>query len=313
LKKECLLSLKQVVKPVITLEDSLTLESVLLTLAHSNVKCAPVLSEGVVIGLLDVVDMVRFVVQEYKEARKSSIPFFTKLRELRSSKWNQCILDASARQLIEARPNIGKQWVALDSRESIHSVMSVFALGVHRVVVTGDDEQVIAILSQRDIIRYFLKHPHFLRSVAKKTLQSLNCYKKRNSLICVSPNMKTVEAFALMLQYDISAVAVVEKDTFRLIGNLSSNHVKGITVEGLTNLQLSVEKFLSAVEPDKSKWATRAKSSCSVDDLVHLFHRSGAHRVWIVDDQNVLEGLITLTDLNQLIISNTFGMSVAVQ
>ena len=89
--------------------------------------------------------------QEYKEARKSSIPFFTKLRELRSSKWNQCILDASARQLIEARsvvyrcflplpvdvtgcrPNIGKQWVALDSRESIHSVMSVFALGVHRV------------------------------------------------------------------------------------------------------------------------------------------------------------------------------------
>ncbi len=105
--------------------------------------------------------------------------------------------------------------------------------------------------------------------------------------ISISPDASINEALAIMSEYRISGVPVVEKD----------NTLIGI----LTNRDLRFEtKFTRPVKEAMTKAPLiTAPKGCDLDMAEKLFHTNKVEKLPIVDENGRLEGLITIKDLKK--------------
>ncbi len=105
--------------------------------------------------------------------------------------------------------------------------------------------------------------------------------------IKISPDAKIKEALAIMAEYKISGVPVVDKDD-RLLGIL-------------TNRDLRFEKdFEKKVKEDMTKAPLiTAMKGTTIDEAEELFHKNKVEKIPLVDENGRLAGLITIKDIKK--------------
>jgi len=105
--------------------------------------------------------------------------------------------------------------------------------------------------------------------------------------IFIFPNRSVAEAEALMSEYKISGVPVVDEE-FKLVGIITNRDLRFIN-----NMGVKVESVMT-----KAPLVT-AKEGTTLDEATKILQKYKIEKLPIVDENNVLKGLITIKDIEK--------------
>ena len=130
-----------------------------------------------------------------------------------------------------------------------------------------------------------------------------------NHIIKVYEDEPVLQAFRLMRKKRIGGVPVVERGGNNPVGNISLHDVQFLlTAPEIYHdyRAITAKDFLTAVKSylkkhDKvvpmSRGLITCKKDCTIKELIQLLDHEKIHRVYVVDDDGNLEGLVTLRDI----------------
>lgn len=223
----------------------------------------------------------------------------------------------------------------LSPNTSIVDCMEVFSKGIHRamVPVDGRAENLVGVeltesascyrmLTQMDLLRFLNDQEEFkpIRShkVSEKQLQAIT-----DTVFGVTNKAKVINVIKCMRTGSLNAVPIVESSNDitedhtqlvngknrKLVGTFSATDLRGCplsTMQPLLNLE--VLEFLETLSgaPNtgvRSSWKEQVtcRPESSLGEVVEKVVSDNVHRVWVVDEQGLLEGVVSLTDMIRVI------------
>jgi len=173
-------------------------------------------------------------------------------------------------------------------------IQGYFRQGIHRVPVLDNNGNFFGIVTQSDAVK-LLFTPE-IDWLTKKTIGQLTHSEDRSPVVSVTEKEKVVISFSRMLQYELSAVAVVHSFDGKIVGNISASDLKGLTPNHFHKLDLPVEKmFPNMVMP----------ITCKEDDTLHNMLQkivnNRIHRFYVVDNQNRPLYVVTLSTILRIL------------
>ncbi|CAI9280785.1 unnamed protein product [Lactuca saligna] len=222
----------------------------------------------------------------------------------------------------------------LNPSTSIMDCMEVFSKGIHRALVPLDSsmENVSGVelvesassyrmLTQMDLMRFLKGHESDLKHVLDRTLNDLGALVE--PIFGVTDHTKVIDAIKSMRAGSLNAVPIVESSNpatedhsqlvngkgRKLIGTFSATDLRGCPVSHLqswltasvmeyTRSLLSVSANMAGSSPRELVTCYAESALAEVVDKVVVNH---VHRVWVVDSDGRLEGLVSLTDIIRVI------------
>ncbi|KFK43788.1 hypothetical protein AALP_AA1G172700 [Arabis alpina] len=214
----------------------------------------------------------------------------------------------------------------LNPNTSFVECMEVFSKGIHRALVPVESSiessstisgvelvesaSAYKMLTQMDLLR-FLRDHHFddLKTVLKRSISDLRAV--NDSVYAITEGTTVSNAISSMKAALLNAVPIVhapyvtQEDHLQLIngrhrkviGTFSATDLKGCRLPELqTWLPLTALEFT-----EKASGKEREMVSCTVDmtmeEAIEKVVTRGVHRVWVVDQQGLLQGVLSLTDI----------------
>lgn len=287
---------------VTCLKDTQTIEEAVKHLGDTKILSAPVVdSKGQCIGVLDVLDIVTFVLSVAPDP--SSIAR-DKLQSLeisgRAMAFEQIknIIDASGRD----------PYVPVYAHNPASQAVAYFAKGVHRIPLVDDKNEVTHTVSQSDVNRFLAKNLHMgkpkvmgdltAKEVGLGVGQNLVSVKKSETVLVALNKIKTA---------GVSALAVVD-DNNKLIGNFSASDLKGMFKEQFPSFLLTVEEYLQKHSPN-SLSPVCVRTDTKFADVVKELADNKIHRLWVLGNEFEAAGVISLT--NVMAVAQNFRLTAA--
>ncbi|KAI3521225.1 hypothetical protein L1887_10686 [Cichorium endivia] len=222
----------------------------------------------------------------------------------------------------------------LNPSTSILDCMEVFSKGIHRALVPIDStmENVAGVelvesassyrmLTQMDLMKFLKGHESDLKHVLDRTLQDLGALVE--PIFGVTDHTRVIDAIKSMRAGSLNAVPIIESSNpatedhsqlvngkgRKLIGTFSATDLRGCPVSHLqswltasvmeyTRSLLSVSANMAGSTPRELVTSYAESPLAEVMDKVVANH---VHRVWVVDRNGLLEGLVSLTDIIRVI------------
>ncbi|ERN17961.1 SNF1-related protein kinase regulatory subunit gamma-like PV42a [Amborella trichopoda] len=213
---------------------------------------------------------------------------------------------------------------------SILDCMEAFSKGIHRALVPMDGhmDHVTGLelaesspgyrmLSQMDVLSFLREHDSELEKITSLSVGELGAIQE--NVFAVPKHMAVREVLRWMRSSSLSAVPVIEDPVEdhkvimgkgkKLVETFSATDLRGCPSSSLkTWLSLPVIDFMNKVsigtrtEPVKTP---RPLITCgmgsSLGEVMGKAVDHHVHRVWVVDDNGLLLGLVTLTDILRVI------------
>lgn len=306
--KVCDVITDNVVLHVVTRTD--TIHDALKSLYKYHITSVPVIDlEYNCLGLLDILDILAFLVKVSVEALESRVtPLSRNLKDddldmlfERSAKLN-CAAVEKVFNLSRRNP-----FLPCTYRAPLRDVMRVFAHGVHRVPVVKSEEPniVINILTQSATNAFLAKDPElYLGDKANKTLQELGLIQGEDKIISVKDDTIAIDAFILMHEQGLSDVAVVNaRGVFQ--GCLSASDLKLIKDYKFRSLLLPVMDFVRAVRQEEGRifrnFLVHCGPEATLADVVRRLASESVHRVFVVNDGLKPIGVVSITDISRIV------------
>ncbi|ORX54110.1 hypothetical protein DM01DRAFT_1383482 [Hesseltinella vesiculosa] len=207
-------------------------------------------------------------------------------------------------QLQEAMGNTDESshLVTVSRSDGLKQVLSLFTEhGAHRVLVQPENEgDAPVLLSQMDLVRYFQAHNHHLGPILDATVPSLVVNGQRlhkpQSMESITFKTKATDAFDQLARHPtINAVPIVDDDEV-LVGDLSPEDLRGLNKERLQQLDRPVLMFLRDSHGELYPPFT-CHARFTLSQLMASIVLRNAHRLWWVDVEGHVQGIITLTDV----------------
>jgi len=252
------------------------------------------------IGFLDIKDIASFAIDVFGPAHDANEDTVAKIEDQQLFKNSNV---HSLEDLWKKNP-----FVSVKHSSSLYDLMREFSdKQVHRVGVLNNEGVLLGIISQWKFIEFIHKNIHYFGKLAQKTVGELKLGYKH--VLTVTSNQLAIDAFRLMTRHNVLGVAVVDQQGFP-VGNISARDLKGIsrTADFWPALYMSVEKFLEFVS-QKSMRPENNLITCSpydtLDKVLMLLVTNHIHRLFILDEQGNLTGVIALYDIIQTLLDFT--------
>jgi CBS-domain-containing membrane protein len=199
---------------------------------------------------------------------------------------------------------------------SIRDVLQKFSQGIHRVPIVDENDRVVFVLSQMFLFRYFFKkHTEQYEQLKNKTVSELNLGSRggKDSMFAVRENQLAIDAFKQIADNGISAVGILDANEKKLIGVLSASDLQGLLDEDFFVLGQTVLQFkLFSLEKKRNRGIEEpardpvvfCKLNNTLEHVIHRIEANQVHRIFIMDDEMQMLGVISLTDLFKLIYEN---------
>nr|XP_043618322.1 SNF1-related protein kinase regulatory subunit gamma-like PV42a [Erigeron canadensis] len=213
---------------------------------------------------------------------------------------------------------------------SILDCMEVFSKGIHRALVPldGTMENIAGVelvesassyrmLTQMDLIRFLKGHETELKDVTRRTLRELGVVVE--PIFGVTDHMKVIDAIKAMRAGSLNAVPIIESTNpttedhsllvngkgRKVIGTFSATDLRGCPVSHLQSyLPASVMEYttsLLSVSANLAGSSPRELVTCyaesRLEEVMDKVVANHVHRVWVVNHNGLLEGLVSLTDI----------------
>ncbi|KAI8068412.1 hypothetical protein BC940DRAFT_299012 [Gongronella butleri] len=193
--------------------------------------------------------------------------------------------------------------VTVRPSDALSVVLELFSEhGAHRVLVQPDVAgQAPIFLSQMDLVKYLQAHNHQLGTILDTTVPTLveRGIERRHKPVDIdSITFKTtaVSAFVQLAKHPhINAVPIVDDDGV-LVGDLSPEDLRGLNKPRLQQLDKPVLMFLKASHGDLFPPFT-CHSRFTLSQLMASMVLRNARRLWWVDVDGLIKGIVTLTDV----------------
>lgn len=290
-------------KPIVRVNANDHLAQACKLLAEHNIHSVPVYSPedpNMVIGMLDVLDVVWFIVTKVAPHDFHQVPHTAEFRRA---------LVSDAADHSERSP-----YVPVSGNTHMYGVIELLGnCGNHRALVQDElSGQLSNIITQSAVIKQFSQHIEDLGPVGQKSVRQLNL----GSCPVYSVNIEssTLEAFQLLREKKTYGIAVVDEaqQGGAIVTVLSAKDARFI-VQDLSRAKLltkPLRAFLAALRAQDNPVNIRTLSiTCNKNDTLATiwskFAKSGVHRIYEVDEHNRPITAITLTDVLQAILQAT--------
>ncbi|KAH0659184.1 hypothetical protein KY289_027932 [Solanum tuberosum] len=220
----------------------------------------------------------------------------------------------------------------LSPNTSIVDCMEVFSKGIHRamVPVNGRSENVVGVeltesascyrmLTQMDLLR-FLNDQQELKAIMSHKVSDKQLQAITDTVFGVTNKAKVIDVIKCMRTASLNAVPIVESSNEitedhtqlvngkkrKIVGTFSATDLRGCPVSKMQPLlNLEVLDFLKMLSNTGMRSSWREQVTChpesSLGEVVEKVVSDNVHRVWVVDEQGLLEGLVSLTDTIRVI------------
>jgi len=173
---------------------------------------------------------------------------------------------------------------------------------VHRIAIFGPRGNITGMITQSDIMRWVYHHLSEFEMFNKITLQQLGM--DRCNVTCVGDQTKAIDAFKKMSKQHLTGIGVVNAEG-KLIANVSASDLRGLSVSELPLLEMPVIDFLKLHQAHltnrfKPLKAISLHAHNTLTDLIKTFVESSIHRVYVIDENEKPNAIITLTDVIKL-------------
>ncbi|KAG0480043.1 hypothetical protein HPP92_010901 [Vanilla planifolia] len=220
---------------------------------------------------------------------------------------------------------------------SILDCMETFSKGVHRALVPVESQTDNAItielvesspgyrmLTQMDILSFLRANGNELNDIMACRVGELEAVNE--NVFGVTQHEKVIDVIKSMRAYSLAAVPIIAAESGevsgdkqvlqdvrgkRLIDTFSATDLRGCSVAQLQSLlNVSVIEFKQQLRSNAATLGTSNEArgrivACNyettlaavIDDMI-LAH---VHRIWVVDEQGMLRGIVSLTDILRVI------------
>jgi len=247
------------------------------------------------IGVVDIMDIALYLVESFPSVESINNDVLTKL-EYNGRKF---LTETSVTQVIA----YSRTWNQGDLpvfpfklNTPLLQLMNTFSFGIHRVPVINDNNKILNFISQMDLLRFLTQNIYLLdeRGIGKKTLDELGI--GRSSVLFVRADAMVLLTMKCMIAKKVSAMPVLDKDTGRLIANFSVSDLRGLGPNELPHLLRPLIEFLSIFNV-KSLYPLTCKPTDTLEYVMLKLAATNVHRLWVVDSQQRLIGVVSLTDV----------------
>ncbi|CAI0391436.1 unnamed protein product [Linum tenue] len=223
----------------------------------------------------------------------------------------------------------------LNPSTSIMDCMEVLSKGIHRALVPVDSHMAnvagvelvesassYKMLTQMDLLKFFMKDHSELQRTMARTLAELGAVNE--NVYAITGRTRVIDAIKCMKAALLNAVPIVvacnsiEDDSKqlingkgrKLIGTFSSTDLRGwhfatlqtwLPLTALEFTETVVSSPLHAVSPDspttESRELVTATAGSSLLEVIQKAVTKHVHRVWVVDSEGLLTGVVSLTDI----------------
>ncbi|KAK8641762.1 hypothetical protein V6N13_011136 [Hibiscus sabdariffa] len=220
----------------------------------------------------------------------------------------------------------------LNPNTSILECMEIFSKGIHRALVPMDSQMEnvqgvelvesassYKMLTQMDLLKFLNDHSSELGEILSSSIKEIGSLNQ--NVYAITDQTKVIDAIKCLKTAMLNAVPIVEssndiKDQTQLvdgkgrkpIGTFSATDLRGCHVSALqTWLPLSALEFTELVSSSplfaaKERVSTPKEIvSCQPDsalsEVMEKIVSRHVHRVWVVDQQGLLAGVVSLTDI----------------
>lgn len=270
---------------LVVFDTKISIKKAFLALMYTGVRAAPLWDpdKKCYVGMLTVTDFIKILVTYYKEPGGD-------MPELDSHQiytWRE-ILDDYKKPLVHASPDMTlMEAVRVLHEEQVHRLPVIDPL-------TGD---ALFIVTHKRILRFFfiyiyeMPEPQYM----KKTLEELNLG-SYNNLAYAHNDTPVIEAIKLLLKRNISALPVVDEN-MKVVDVYAKFDVINIAPnKAYLDLSVSISKSIENKKRAFSSVQTCLKTS-TLRSVMEKIASAEVHRLVVVDENQVLIGVISLSDI----------------
>jgi len=262
-------------KDLVTITEDTTIEDTLKVLADKQILSVPVMSsDDELRGFVDI-----FQILSYTTFFKSgSVDWQKPASSLIGTKGKE-------------RDEDMKVCVARED-ESLHKPLQCLSKGERRFMIKMSDSS-YRLVTQARLVRFlFEKFDKF--NLGDLNLKDANIITKP---VCqIDKNTDAIEAFKKLHTQEINGLAVTESNG-TLIGTLSVADLRGLKMDMLDRLHVPVIDFLKKQNRGDVPDVITVRPSMPLKDLLETMTSKKKHRVFVMDEQKGLAGVVTLTDI----------------
>mmetsp|Transcript_19020 Transcript_19020/g.53354 ORF Transcript_19020/g.53354 Transcript_19020/m.53354 type:complete len:311 (-) Transcript_19020:294-1226(-) len=274
---------------VLFLKDNSTVQEAVDFLAEHRIISAPVKTKDEVVGYVDMLDLVCFIVKVSPDKWCLDNDY---LRSLQTA-GRAISLELVSNVLNESGRD---PYVPLCQGDPATEAVTMFSCGLHRVaVIDRNSGELLHTLAQSDLARVLAEE--LKRSACKhigaKSLKELGL--SQTSPLVIDEHCNVLGALQKIDETRVSALGVVEANG-KLIGNFSASDLVGLYRKSLPDLTKPVDKYLAHYSP-RSLTPIVLTDDATLLDVVNTLVESKIHRVWLVDADGKPTGVVSLTDI----------------
>ncbi|KAJ4816448.1 SNF1-related protein kinase regulatory subunit gamma-like PV42a [Rhynchospora pubera] len=238
----------------------------------------------------------------------------------------------------------------LNPNTSIMDCMETFSKGVHRALVPigsqTDNSLPVELVesspgykmvTQMDVIRFLQESSHELKDILSSSIQALDAINE--NVFAVAKNTKVDEVIKTMRAASLTAVPVVDADGVellqdgrgkRVVETFSASDLRDCPMAQLQSwLGLTVTEFKEKVGALKATLTPEGGTAISdvqqspklitsfpensLKEVIEMVVVNHVHRVWVVDRQSLLLGLVSLTDILRAVRESALKMDQDMQ
>jgi len=283
---------------VITIGFAEPVSELLKKLASNNIHCAVVTDPEKpweAFGFADVMDVLYHVLDSYSWTSTD----YQKLKwEAMCFSWKEVYQISN-----ESRKD---PFFTVKYDTPISDVLTQFSKGIHRLAV-HDAGRIANVVSQIDVLELVASSGTYLgtplnKPLAEVGLGALGLMKKTWIL---RDDMKVIDVLRNLKDAGVSGAPVVDKRGI-MVCNFSASDLVGLTEENFGWINLPVKEYLNRIHQGKPK----PPVTCTVDDklefLLLKFSVHKVHRVYLVNENLHPIGVVTLTDLMNFFLPETY-------
>jgi CBS domain-containing protein len=290
-------------------EASDTVDVALKRIAAHNVYSAPVLDKGRCVGLIDLIDLVHYLVSLFADftntqlgGKKKTIEKFamnflskTETEDLRVAFFRTPVvklIDCSKQNLFVTVPLEGSTLRDVVRHLSSHTI--------RRVAAVDSSGKVVSVVSQSTVIQYFAKHIDKLGIRVNLTLEAAGVITR--NLIMVPSELRAIDAFLTMVEHRLSSVIFLGEDG-DLVGTITAKDLRGVLLDFGT-LMLPVGDYVNLVRREMTIKDTppliHLLTTDTVRHSVMKLTAVGIHRIYVFGTSRSPIGVVSLSDILKL-------------
>lgn len=299
-------SVSPVLDKVISVNANESVTKVLHALTENNIFCVPVVDNGKIVGLIDMVDIVSYVVDVVGKSEGSgeSAAYLRQVEEAHlNSQRNDHVAGISKKN----------KFCPVTAGTSLLDAMKVMTdAHVQRLPVVSVDFQLKNFVTQSAIIAFLAKHVDELGDFVDKTLAQLGF--KPKEVISISVDRPTIEAFRLINEKKITGIPVMDTDG-TMITNISCSDLRDVATDPrlFEYLHMPLDSFIpimkSHINPKKesSMNVMYPKISCKFETTLRTvlgkLAATKIHRIYITDEHDNPVGIVSLIDIIEKVVN----------